>query len=238
MGHLKTLQRAVGILSLLGGISILVYTLLPILDYEIKARARFVTYLSPLKEGQNSFVLGEEKEENLVDSPVDYTDANNWFAAVNLDANHKTKIRYYTMSIPKLRIKDATVSIGGEDLSENLIQYPGTALPGKDGNGVIFGHSILPRFYNPEDPISIFSLLPTLDPGDKIEVVFDGITYNYEVEDMFEVRPTDTYILEQNETEPYLSLVTCTPPGDPRRPKRLVVRAKIVDEPTLSFKTQ
>jgi sortase A len=72
--------------------------------------------------------------------------------------------------------------------------------------------------------------LPTLDPGDKIQVIFDGVTYNYEVEDMFEVRPTDVYILEQNETDPYLSLVTCTPPGHPLRPKRLVVRAKIVDD--------
>ena len=45
---------------------------------------------------------------------------------------------------------------------------------------------------------------------------------------MFEVRPTDIGILEQNAGSSYLSLVTCTPMGDPRKPKRLVVRASLI----------
>jgi len=128
------------------------------------------------------------------------------------------------------------VAIGGEDLSDSVIQYPGTALPGKRGNSVLFGHSILPQFYDPEDYLAIFSTLPTMEEGNKIEVNFDGITYNYEVVDMFEVRPTDIYILEQNESTPYLSLVTCTPPGHPLRPKRLVVRAKLIPPQLVSNK--
>jgi len=34
--------------------------------------------------------------------------------------------------------------------------------------------------------------------------------------------------LEQNLSDSFLTLVTCTPPGDPTRPKRLVVKARIV----------
>jgi len=145
-----------------------------------------------------------------------------------------SKISYYTISIPKLRIKNATVAIGGEDLSKNLIQYPGTALPGRDGNAVIFGHSILPRFYDPKDYIAIFSTLPTLNKGDEIEVNYDGVSFLYRVTDMFEVLPTDIQVLEQDVSDSYLTLVTCTPPGDPRDPKRLIVRAKVVP-PDISY---
>jgi len=120
------------------------------------------------------------------------------------------------------------VAIGGEDLSKSLIQYPGTATPGKRGNAVIFGHSILPIFYNPKDYLAIFSTLPTLKKGDEILVSYDGVSYKYLVEDMFEVLPTDIEVLEQNTSDSFLSLITCVPPGDPRKPRRLVVRARIV----------
>ncbi|HJX45788.1 MAG TPA: sortase, partial [Patescibacteria group bacterium] len=138
------------------------------------------------------------------------------------------------ISIPKLKIKNATVAIGGEDLSKSLIQYPGTALPGRDGNAVIFGHSILPRFYNPKDYIAIFSTLTDLAKGDEIEVNYDGVNFLYRVVDMFEVLPTDIQVLEQDVSDSYLTLVTCTPPGDPRDPKRLIVRAKVVP-PDISY---
>lgn len=225
----KKITRSIGALSLLFGVSILGYTLLPIATYEIRARVFYPSYLSPVPEGsaQNSANTSLESDSSQVS--IDYTNATNWFeGGLGSGTSYNSKIRFYTISVPKLNIKDAVVSLGGEDLSESLIQYPGTAAPGKVGNGVIFGHSILPQYYDPENYLSIFSLLPDLSEGDKIEINYDGITYNYEVEDMFEVRPTDVYILEQNETEPHLSLVTCTPPGHPLRPKRLVVRAKLL----------
>ena len=135
---------------------------------------------------------------------------------------------FYTVTIPKLKIENAVVAIGGEDLSKNLVQYPGTALPGKNGNAVIFGHSILPIFYNPKNYMSIFSTLPTLKEGDEIFISFDGVTYKYQVEELFEIFPTDIQILEQNPSDSFLTLVTCVPPGDPRNPKRLIVRARVV----------
>lgn len=200
------------------GISILGFTLYPILSYEARIRGSLSSMLSPVSNDDLDIFYGE-----------DYMKASNWFIGGAKGEDFSLpKVAFYNLSIPKLKIENAVVAIGGEDLDEHLIQYPGTALPGKVGNAVIFGHSILPRFYNPKDYISIFSLLPTLEKGDSIFVVYDGVEYLYKVEDMFEVTPNDIQVLEQNRSDSYLTLVTCTPPGDPRKPKRLIVRAKIV----------
>jgi len=45
---------------------------------------------------------------------------------------------------------------------------------------------------------------------------------------MLEVLPTDIQVLEQNLSDSFLTLVTCVPPGHPLKPKRLIVRARIV----------
>lgn len=191
------------------GLFFIVYAIFPIVAYSFYVNH---DHISPIPEGS------------------DYTNIDNWFVDENFNKiKTESKIQYYTLSIPKLSIKNAAVSIGGEDLSENLIQYPGTATPGKKGNAVIFGHSILPQFYDPTNYLAIFSKLPTLKKGDKIDITYDGIMYEYEVDSMIEVKPTDLYILEQDLSHSYLSLVTCTPPGHPLRPKRLVVRAKLIN---------
>ena len=204
----------------LSGLVILAGILVPIVSYEGSFGAKYTQLLSPLSN--NNGVLG-------TDDNYDYTKASTWFTGgAAREAFISKNISYYTISIPKLKIDTASVAIGGDDLAKHLIQYPGTALPGKRGNAVIFGHSILPIFYNPKDYISIFSTLPTLKPGDGIFISYDGVNYNYRVEDLFEVLPSDIEVLEQDSTDSFLTLVTCVPPGDPRRPKRLIVRARIV----------
>ena len=160
---------------------------------------------------------------------TDYTKADNWFEADSKkNKSESGAISYYTLTIPKLRVDNASVAIYGNDLSKSLVQYSGTAMPGETGNSVIFGHSILPQFYDPKNYLSVFSLLPSLKKGDEMYVFYDGINLKYVVEDMFEVKPKDIQILEQNSYGSYLTLVTCTPPGHPLKPKRLIVRAKLV----------
>ena len=136
-------------------------------------------------------------------------------------------ITHYTLSIPKLRIKDALVTIGGDDLDKSLIHYGGTANPGEAGSPVIFGHSILPQFYSPNSYRAIFSLLPSLKSGDEIIVNFDGITYKYVVYDYYEVLPDELDILEQRYNRKDLTLVTCVPPGTYWR--RGIVKARLVE---------
>lgn len=113
------------------------------------------------------------------------------------------------------------------DLKKSLIQYPQTALPGQLGNTVIFGHSVLPQFFNPKSYLTIFSTLHKLKQGDEILVDFDNIHYKYKVEEMFEIQPTDLSVLEQRFNNRTLTLITCSPPGTYLR--RLVIKSNLVD---------
>jgi len=217
----------------ISGLVILVSVILPIVQYEAESRQKYPDLLDPI-------VRKDEEIEKTVDNRgADLTRASNWFAgSASQEDFTSIDVSYYTVSIPALGIETATVSIGGEDLSESLIQYPGTAPPGKLGNSVIFGHSILPQFFNPENYLAIFSTLPNLKEGNVIYINYDGISYKYEVEDMFEVKPTDIQVLEQNASDSFLSLITCTPPGHPLRPKRLIVRARLISNGQFEFPQQ
>lgn len=212
------LLRIAAIISGISGVVILFSVVLPIISYQSISNQKYPDLLSPIIQSASKATLEE----------VDYTKASNWFIGAKDTSFSTSNISHYVISIPKLGIKKATVAIGGEDLSESLIQYPGTALPGKNGNAVIFGHSILPQFYDPEDYLSIFSTLPTLDEGDEIQLDYDGVVYKYIVEKMFEVLPSDIEVLEQDKSDSFLTLVTCVPPGHPLKPKRLIIRARIV----------
>lgn len=216
----KTLFKISAVVSGLSGLIILLGVAFPIFKYELTSKEKFSILVSPELGIISSNVLGAKYPDS--------TKAENWFVGGEGNAFASTTVTYYSISIPKLKISNAIVSIGGNDLSNNLVQYPGTALPGRPGNSVIFGHSVLPIFYNPKDYMTIFSTLPTLKIGDLIDLTYDGIDYKYKIENMFEVHPTDIQVLEQDESDSFLTLVTCVPPGDPRMPKRLIVRARII----------
>ncbi len=219
----KTILRISAVISGISGIVILFGVIYPIISYNSTYPKNYTKLISPVSETQTS-VQGT----NTVKA-TDYTQASTWFpGGAKREDFSSSKVEYYTITIPRLKIENATVAIGGEDLSNHIIQYPGTALPGKRGNAALFGHSILPIFYNPQNYISIFSLLPTLKKGDDIFIDYDGVSFSYKVESMFEVLPTDIQVLDQDSSDSFLTLVTCVPPGHPDNPKRLIVRARIV----------
>lgn len=214
----KVLLRLVAFVSGMTGFAILVAIAYSFFSYRIISREKFPTLLDP--------VVGQAQSAG--NEVFDYTKASNWFANSDKNSFSESKVAYYNLSIPALRVENAIVALGGEDLSQHLIQYPGTALPGKRGNAVIFGHSTLPSFFDPTKYLTIFSTLPTINKGDSVLVYYDGVEYAYQVETMFEVSPTDLAIFEQNVSDSFLTLVTCTPPGDPRKPRRLIVRARLM----------
>lgn len=203
----------------------------PIIQFQIEYSSKFEQILNPLSAkfyNNSGSILGDL-------SSTDYTQLNNWFVAdSHSDQNpslvsnlSNTVSATYKISIPILKIKDAVVDIGSMDLKKSLIQYPQTALPGQPGNGVIFGHSVLPQFFNPKSYFTIFATLYRLKPGDEVFVDYDNIHYKYLVEDMYEVQPTDLSVLEQRFDGRYMTLVTCSPPGTYLR--RLVVKLRIAD---------
>jgi sortase A len=185
----------------------------PIINYEVKSRHFTQQLISPVS------VLGEST------TVIDYSQPKTWFPTAPSLPPKPSKITHYTLTIPKLKIDQAVVQIGGDDLMESLVQYPGTSLPGQYGNAVVFGHSVLPQFFNPKNYKTIFSTLPTLKENDEIFIDFDGILYRYEVIGLREVSQEDATVLEQHYDGEYLSLITCVPPGTYLR--RLVVTAKL-----------
>jgi len=203
------------------GIFLILFTVYPIIDYEYASRKRFPRLVSP---------LGEQGRSAIYSKPLgNYKNLSNWSSEYKIVPLTEGGIEKYFLSIPVLRIKDAEVYVGGEDLSKSLIQYPGTARPGQYGNTVIFGHSVLPVFFNPKNYMSIFSTIPKLKNGDEIFVNIKDVLYKYKISEMFEVEPDSLDILDQKLNDSYLTLVTCVPPGHPLKPRRLVVRARLTE---------
>ena len=171
-------------------------------------------------------------EPTIIPEEQDYTNLATWFPNQNIPDVSPENAKAYMISIPALNIEKAVVKIGGLSLEKNLIQYPGTANPGELGSPIIFGHSVSPLFYNPSitNPrryTSLFTKIMNLKKDDKIIVEYDGITYTYRVTNKIEVKPDDTYILEQRYDARELKLVTCTPPGTLLR--RGIVFAQLED---------
>ena len=153
------------------------------------------------------------------DSPVpvlgqlDYTKASNWFSGSSstfVPVTNST-ITSYTISIPSLGIEEAMVRLDSDDLSESLIHYPQTAIPGQNGSPVIFGHSTLPQFYDPKNYKTIFSTLPTIELGSSIFVTSNGIKYTYKVSNTYQVKPDQIEVLRQDFNQKTLKLITCVP---------------------------
>lgn len=230
----KKTVNLVSYLSLTVGSLLMFWSFYPIVSFEIYSRIFLKKKLStpianldkvPSLDQANS-VLGVF---NVFSNNLrDYTKASIWFPSKVESAkaiSPPEKIKEYLLSIPKLNIKDARVVVGGEDLSKSLIHYLPQSYPGENGNVVIFGHSTLPQLYDPEDYKTIFTYLPSLEKGDKIQINIGGIQYQYEIYSSSVVKPTDISVLDQRFDSSYLTLITCVPPGTYW--ERLVLRAKL-----------
>ncbi|MFH0942810.1 MAG: sortase [Candidatus Beckwithbacteria bacterium] len=219
------------------GASLIISVGYPILSYELTIgwQTRRQSILKPVPETSliaNKSIISPTDSQNpqvlAQTTSNDFNRVSNWFNFSKPQTFlNPSNITHYTVNIPKLRIQDAVVTIGGDNLDASLIHYGGTANPGEVGNAVIFGHSILPQFYNPKSYRSVFSLLPALKPGDEIIINFDGITYKYVVYEYLEVNPGEIDILEQRYNRKELSLVTCVPPGTYLR--RGIIKASLVE---------
>ncbi len=192
------------------GLSVILWTVWPIISFSLFTGPRLASVISPVVNANDIAIT---------------TNANTWYPTAP-QKKVSAQITSYTLSIPKLGIKDATAIIASDDLSKSLIHYGGTALPGQYGNAVIIGHSTLPQFFNPKDYKTIFATLPTLKIGDEIFIKYDGVEYRYVVINMRVTDPDDLSPLAQQFDDSYITLITCVPPGTTW--KRLNVKARLV----------
>ncbi|MFH2085665.1 MAG: sortase [bacterium] len=202
----------------------------PLISYQLTFAPNFqkTSLISPLTKPSIEQVKAAEGPtfvDEVVNTSFDYTDASSWFTDTKY-ANKSTPYALYTLSIPKLRIDHAVVRSDHTDLKQSLIQYAGTAMPGNLGNTVIFGHSVLPQFFDPHNYLTIFSTLHTLRPGDTIDITADGATFTFKISEIYETTPDDLSPLAQVYNGRYLTLITCTPPGTYLR--RLIIKAYVL----------
>jgi sortase A len=165
---------------------------------------------------------------DLNSASIDYNRAANWFdAPVSLPSPKESRVTFFTLSLPRLKLQDVPVRINGSDLKKNAIHYPGTALPGDWGNTVVFGHSALPQFYKPTNPLTVFNPLIKTKIGDEITIRYDGMTYRFLVRQINELAPSHVEVLAQDLSRRELTLITCTPLGTYWY--RFVVKAELVN---------
>lgn len=236
----RKIRYSFSLLLITLGVATFTTVVYPLISYQLTFAPQFQknSLISPLSTAvvaTNDLVTNPVKKVMANDSPTfvdevvntsfDYTDASSWFAGAS-KTKEATEYAVYTLSIPKLGIDRAVVRSDHTDLKQSLIQYPGTALPGNLGNTVVFGHSVLPQFFNPKNYLTIFSTLHTLRPGDTMEMEADGATFTYKISEMYETQPDDLSPLAQVYNGRYLTLITCTPPGTYLR--RLIIKAHII----------
>lgn len=221
--NLRKYLRLISGFLLLAGISIILYVLFPIISWQIYFSSSFASQNITSSIPYANIIALTKNSINR----IDYTKAENWFPKFNpsLNQENKNDVSFYTISIPKINIKNAVVSTIDTDLSRHLVNYQGTSIPGKNGNAVIFGHSTLPQLFNPKNYKTIFANAYKLKNEDVIYATVNGVTYTYSVYKTIVVDPDDSSALTQDYNNSYLTLVTCTPPGTIW--KRLVVKAQL-----------
>lgn len=140
---------------------------------------------------------------------------------------------YYYLTVPKLNIKRALVDSAPPDLNpeDALGHYIGSALPGENGNTFIYGHSVLPVFYNPKNYKTIFSTLNKLEIGDEFTIEYNNKELVYRIEQKRDLKPDEVDPLGGFKpaylNESTVTLMTCSPAGTKIR--RLLVNATLVN---------
>jgi LPXTG-site transpeptidase (sortase) family protein len=137
-------------------------------------------------------------------------------------------------NIPLVDIKNRALDNSNElnnifmkELEKGVIRYPGSAMPGKNWNAFVFGHSSnfpwIKWDYN-----DVFSLLDNVEFDDEIIVYYNQKKYRYIVREKSVITPGDTSILERDKNKSEITLMTCWPIGTTLN--RLIVTWELVEE--------
>lgn len=228
--YLKTVPTIISAIGL-GMIGAVIY---PVVSYQLKDIKIFNSEKSGLLSPAYYESKANDNNETIILTDLDYTKASSWFPGnaqteifTTVKAEDGNVPNFYSISIPSLGLEGANVSLFDEDLTKHLVQYPQTALPGQLGSPVIFGHSTLPQFFDPNKYTTIFSNLPKAKPGSDIFVNYNDKEYTYRITNTFEVKPSELWVLKQNYNAKTIKVITCVPPGTTLR--RLVVEGTLIE---------
>lgn len=111
-------------------------------------------------------------------------------------------------------------------LRSGVVHYPGTALPGEEGNVVVTGHSSY-YAWDPGRFKDVFALLHDVHENDKVVIYYNQKKYIYQIVERKVVMPKDIDVLKPTNQE-QITLITCTPIGT--NLKRLVLVGKLIEQ--------
>lgn len=141
----------------------------------------------------------------------------------------------FSIIIPKVGANAnivANVNAANEEEYLDALKYGvahtlGTAFPGEGGHIYLFAHST-DYFWNVGSYNAVFYLIYKLEPGDEINLFYQGQRYVYNVIGKQEVGPEEVQYLTRKSNTEFLTLQTCWPPGTTLR--RMLVFATRVSE--------
>lgn len=190
-------KRVFPIISLIGVALIVAALFIPIKTYIPVLKAEIVYQLN-----------------KKADKPKEFTPVDSNFSIIipKINANAKV-IRNVNPYEPKEYQKALTLGVA---------HASGTATPDQSGNVFIFAHSAT-NWYQANQYNAVFYLLNKLKTEDDITLYFENIPYNYSVDEIKFVKPTEVDYLSNQLNTNQLTLMTCWPPGTTL--KRLVVVA-------------
>jgi len=141
------------------------------------------------------------------------------------DKNNVLEIPKIGISVPIIFSQNTDQSSLLKDLDKGVIYYPGSVLPGQNGQTVILGHSAPPNWPKIKHDW-VFSELDSLEIGDQIIIYVDYKKYTYTVRQKNILkRGQDITPLSLAQEGNYLALVSCWPPG--KDLQRITVQAEI-----------
>src|SRR6185369_9512658 len=127
--------RIVGLGMALFGLIFGMYTLFPLLSWELYLKPAYAstTFASPIPQ---TTIMTKDTLRSLLENSFQN---GNWLPSVYNGGQVTSTITQYSLSIPKLKISNADVSTVDTKIDQHLVHFPGTALPPHKGNAVIFG---------------------------------------------------------------------------------------------------
>ena len=197
LGKISKDKKIFPIISLIGVILVIIALFIPIKTY------------APVLEAEIIYRLNKK-----ADQPKEFTPIDSQFSIIIPKINANAKV------IRNVNPYDA--SKYQKALTQGVAHASGTATPDQNGNVFIFAHSAT-NWYQANQYNAVFYLLNKLVAGDSIIVYFNNIPYNYSVDEIKFVKPTEVDYLSNQLNTNQLTLMTCWPPGTTL--KRLIVVA-------------
>ncbi len=119
--------------------------------------------------------------------------------------------KYYgVLEIPKIGLKRGFYNVGSKynDIQHNVTMMDGSTSPSEgNGNLVLIAHS-------GDSYISYFAYLYRLGVGDDCYITLSGVTYHYQIVDIYDVLKSGMMVLDWDKNKMNLTLITCTKDSD------------------------